>query len=714
MFGDRNKLVTSLLEKSGAVCGSIKNTIQDEDNIEWVRSKTEHIQLKGVECARNTCENAQHDYQEYEDTHDIDFSHTDLSENMSETYDDLTYDDITRDTRDRDQTIATDDTSIYSGVMEKSRGAPLRGKSAVGSVPSVGSSSAGAGHTVVIGLCLSRRSGIGHADTVTRQSEFDFNELQDRDYKYVSSTDEQGWLAGGGERRDPYSKVSEEEVGDGTKHKIPAADTVHIPIIQINAASISVVNEIVSALARGEIFIPHMSIMPETLTVKGKSPPDLVVSFGCERNDDVNPEDWSNWCLEFLHNQLYEYFEPLGAVWSKRPFQITLARKVKWKTIKHMNKYFARSEDVINSWREKGPQYLTPQKDALGVTHEEVVRSHGIYLIRNGEATNYFPPNFEPPYTTNVTRSLIKNVVNKSWDSKHRDWLMEPVPRYRGPIQIISSMIGLASPPGCATIKKMDISFDVSCADDVDLVTDAYDLEERLPRKERKKQKTTLKQKKAPLQEKKTPLKEMKPYDSIVGKEMKTTNIDHESVESNPRLRLEEQQNIDDVNRGFDETSVRSHRTEATNTDKYARTKSKRKEMRDRRQDLSEERGVRDLASPAQATTMSMNYSVDSASHFFRQPVSSANRGASILSVGTEDPSLISYVTRSTMGPAKNPGAADDVSLSILESKSTIVPSDEDLIAIGWAKAYDPNTESYYYFTLDRSKTAWENPLLSP
>ena len=112
-----------------------------------------------------------------------------------------------------------------------------------------------------------------------------------------------------------------------------------------------------------------------------------------------------------------------------------------------------------------------------------------------------------------------------------------------------------------------------------------------------------------------------------------------------------------------------------------------------------------------------MNYSVDSASHFFRQqPISNANRGASILSTGTDDPSLISYVTRSTMGPAKNPGTSgsDDVSLSILESKSTVVPSDEDLIAIGWAKAYDPNTESYYYFTLDRSKTVWENPLLSP
>ncbi len=52
MFGDRNKLVTSLLEKSSAVCGSIQNTIQDEDNIEWVKSKTEGTYLKSVECMK--------------------------------------------------------------------------------------------------------------------------------------------------------------------------------------------------------------------------------------------------------------------------------------------------------------------------------------------------------------------------------------------------------------------------------------------------------------------------------------------------------------------------------------------------------------------------------------------------------------------------------------------------------------------------------------
>jgi len=38
-------------------------------------------------------------------------------------------------------------------------------------------------------------------------------------------------------------------------------------------------------------------------------------------------------------------------------------------------------------------------------------------------------------------------------------------------------------------------------------------------------------------------------------------------------------------------------------------------------------------------------------------------------------------------------------------------PSDEDLFAIGWAKALDPDSNSHYYFTLDRTKIVWDNPL---
>ena len=324
-------------------------------------------------------------------------------------------------------------------------------------------------YSVTIGLSLSRRhSTVGHPDTVTRQTAFDFNELQDRDYKYVSSTDSSGWRAGGGEKGGPHpttptgfdedtdfydhhrsnGQTTPMMVTPTQHHKVAAPDTVHIPIIQIDAETPEAVDTIVSALARGEVFIPHMSVLPEALSVNGISPPDLVVRFGCERNEDLPPDEWPNWCLEFMHNQLYEYFHSLGARWTKRPFQITLARKVRWKTVKHMNRYFAHAERVLDAWREKGPQYLDPQLTYIegGATPEEVARPHGLYLMRNGVPTNYFAPNFDPPYTTKMTRSLLLNVLDKSWNKKHREWTSDPMPRIVTPTSLVATMCGCADP----------------------------------------------------------------------------------------------------------------------------------------------------------------------------------------------------------------------------------------------------------------------------
>jgi hypothetical protein len=43
-------------------------------------------------------------------------------------------------------------------------------------------------------------------------------------------------------------------------------------------------------------------------------------------------------------------------------------------------------------------------------------------------------------------------------------------------------------------------------------------------------------------------------------------------------------------------------------------------------------------------------------------------------------------------------------------SSPSAIPSDADLNAIGWAKAKDAASGDYYYFTLDRTQTAWDNP----
>ena len=92
------------------------------------------------------------------------------------------------------------------------------------------------------------------------------------------------------------------------------------------------------------------------------------------------------------------------------------------------------------------------------------------------------------------------------------------------------------------------------------------------------------------------------------------------------------------------------------------------------------------------------------------------------MTMGTENQSLLSYVTRSTMVHSRyqddgeiahmDGEGDDDISLSLLESKSSVVPSDEELNVRGWAKALDPHSGSYYYYTLDRMNTVWENPLV--
>ena len=109
-----------------------------------------------------------------------------------------------------------------------------------------------------------------------------------------------------------------------------------------------------------------------------------------------------------------------------------------------------------------------------------------------------------------------------------------------------------------------------------------------------------------------------------------------------------------------------------------------------------------------------MAYSLDSSlqqSHLHHNfaIVNMNDGGGSVITSATESQSLLSYVTRSTMAPSRF--QEDDVSLSLLESKSTFVPDDDELFAIGWAKAFDANSGIYYYFTLDRTKTVWENPL---
>jgi hypothetical protein len=72
-----------------------------------------------------------------------------------------------------------------------------------------------------LGLSLSRKSEEGHPDSITHQTAFDLNEVIDRKYEYLASTNDDGWLVGGGEPGPPKS------------YKLPAKDSAHVEIMRI-------------------------------------------------------------------------------------------------------------------------------------------------------------------------------------------------------------------------------------------------------------------------------------------------------------------------------------------------------------------------------------------------------------------------------------------------------------------------------------------------
>jgi hypothetical protein len=97
-------------------------------------------------------------------------------------------------------------------------------------------------------------------------------------------------------------------------------------------------------------------------------------------------------------------------------------------------------------------------------------------------------------------------------------------------------------------------------------------------------------------------------------------------------------------------------------------------------------------------TSESLEYSTDGSSAFFREDGFGA---------GNQQ-----YVSNAAASKASR--EEDDGTLSIQDSSSSVmsvVPSDEELFAVGWAKALDPGSGNFYYFTLDRSMTVWDNPL---
>jgi hypothetical protein len=206
-----------------------------------------------------------------------------------------------------------------------------------------------------LGLSLCRRSEQGHPDSETHQVSFDFNEILDRNNDYILSSDDDGWLAGGGEPGPPKS------------YKLAAKDAAHINLMHIGTFRPEwggvTQEEIVSVLQSGRIFIPQMEVLPTTVvTTQHDDPPELEVRFDMEspqsvqdflRNPTTSPLP-VNWALRFVHNQLFHYFQHPSR-YCPDAFHATILRKVEFRSPRvsaqirkqqqHQNDIFSLNDD---------------------------------------------------------------------------------------------------------------------------------------------------------------------------------------------------------------------------------------------------------------------------------------------------------------------------------------------------------------------------------
>ena len=292
-----------------------------------------------------------------------------------------------------------------------------------------------------LGLSLARKSDQGHPYSVTHQTAFDLNKVLDRDYKYIFSTSDDGWLVGGGEPGPPAS------------YKLPAPDSAHVEIIRLGTyrpewGGVSQYG-VIAALEAGDILIPQIEVVPTAVVANPDAPPELEIRFDMEPKvpvdlatptttpgEDGVPQLPINWQLRFLHNQLFRRFI-FPSRFCPGAFHSTILRKAEFRSEKHKADYFAHCGKICEMWKKLGVQPLIPnlKNDTSNIARVYCVDASsgqvvndgryqsGLYLFTDRTTiTHHFAPNFLPPYDTPEKRKIILDILKEEWDEKTLSW----------------------------------------------------------------------------------------------------------------------------------------------------------------------------------------------------------------------------------------------------------------------------------------------------
>jgi hypothetical protein len=215
-----------------------------------------------------------------------------------------------------------------------------------------------------LGLSLTRHSSVGNPDSVTHQTAFDLNNVLDREYEHIFSTNDDGWLVGGGEPGPPHS------------YKLAAKDSAHVEIMRIGTYQPEwgglTVESIVQALQEGAIFIPEIQVLPTAVVANPDTPPELEIRFDLQDPAvpvyadilDINKPLPINWQLRFLHNQLFHHFE-FPSRFCPGAFHSTILRKAEFRSSVDRTAYFHKCAAAVAVWKAAlGPQSLVVPNDS--------------------------------------------------------------------------------------------------------------------------------------------------------------------------------------------------------------------------------------------------------------------------------------------------------------------------------------------------------------
>ncbi len=245
---------------------------------------------------------------------------------------------------------------------------------------------------IFIGLSLSRnflelaapaeKAATSNNASVSRQTQFDFNHIQDRNYDYFCSTNDDGWLVAGGEGPGDYS-------GSSPSFKLPNPDSAHIEVLHVGNGDPSrggLSEEEIVAIMQTVDFAP-IPLKPSYVRLNDDSPPEYELRF----QPEDNPE------LYALYETLLEKFRnPTREAGD--PFHMSITRKVEFRSASLRDAWLEQSDAVVDRWRAQYPDgvILTPDPAELergAVTPEEVSVPGGVYLFWNRNLLRrYFPP----------------------------------------------------------------------------------------------------------------------------------------------------------------------------------------------------------------------------------------------------------------------------------------------------------------------------------